>query len=62
MPLAHADDIAEHAPALGGKLHILMVAAEKPLFIGQLQQDFVQKTVQLVVLAAGKGGKIQKSA
>ena len=61
-PLTHRDDIAEHTPALGGKLHILVVAAKKPFFVGQLEQDFVQKQVQTVVFAKGKGGKIQKSA
>ena len=62
MPFAHAYHIAEHAAAFGGKLGILMVAAKKPLVVGQLQQNFIQKAVQLVGLAAGKGGKIQKSA
>ena len=38
---------------------ILMVAAKKPLVVGQLQQNFIQKAVQLVGLAAGKGGKIK---
>jgi len=44
-PLAHGDDVTEHTPALGGKLHILVVAAEKPFFVGQLEQDLVQKQV-----------------
>lgn len=59
VPFAHAYHIAEHAAAFGGKLGILMVAAKKPLVVGQLQQNFIQKAVQLVSLAAGKGGKIQ---
>ena len=46
MALTHGDDITKDAPALGGKGHILVVAAKEPLFVGQLQQDLIKKQVQ----------------
>ena len=41
VPVPHGDHVAEHAAALGGQLHIPVITAEEPFFIGQLQQNFV---------------------
>ena len=62
VPVPHGDHVAEHAAALGGQLHIPVITAEEPFFIGQLHQDLIQKLVQLVGLAAGQHRKIQESA
>ena len=45
VALAHADHIAEDAAALGGKLHVLVVAPEEPFGIAQFEQDLVEKEV-----------------
>ena len=62
MALAHGDDITKDAPALGGKGHILVVAAKEPLFVGQLQQDLIKKQVQAVGFAHRERSKIKESA
>ena len=62
MALTHGDDITKDAPALGGKGHILVVAAKEPLFVGQLQQDLIKEQMQAVGFALREGSKIKESA
>ena len=62
MSFFYRNDLAENAPALGGKGHILVVAAEEPFFVVQLQQDLVEEEVQPVRLAQRQRSKIQEPA
>lgn len=62
MSFFYRNDLAENAPALGGKGHILVVAAEEPFFVVQLQQDLIEEEVQPVRLAQRQRSKIQEPA
>ena len=60
LPDAH--HIAEEAAALGGELHVPVIAAEEPLFVGRLHHDLVEEEVQPVALAHSQHAEIQKLA